>query len=626
MSDEQSGQSGRYRFADLALDIGQRRVWRGSTEIRLPKLSFNLLLALVESAPDALSVDEIMDRAWDGAVVSPATVAKRVELLREALGDDSDQPRYVALVRGHGYRLIPATVPESQSTHRAWYRIAVASVAVFAILAATLILLMGEADKPPEKTIAVLPFASLTGDEQDEIFADGLTDELSHTLARLGDLRVSGRMSSFYFKDRSAVPQTIGETLDVAHILEGSIRRSGDSIRVTAKLVSTADGYQLWSASYDREMRDIIEIQEDIARAVALKLRASILDQRALSNLRDPKISPEAYELYLRGVSLAPYGKTRDLGEAQSLLEQVTDMAPDFAPGWNLLAAIHGRRLAFGDPEYDVSPRESMRMMDEAVNRALELDPESGESYANRGGALWVFERDAAKAAPLIERALHQDPWNLDIVSFAADFAKYIGRADEALELEEVLVAADPLCDICRSNLAASYLHARRYDDAETQYRVLQARGRGYHFTLGVIHLLRHEPEQALASFRQLGAFEHLRLLGEAMAVHDLERFAEAERLITDVERRYGASYPLDLGRALAYVGETDRALDWLDAALPAEILQLQMTYSHPLYDGLRNDARWLEFLARIDRSPGATDNIEFSLDAVRERLGLRLP
>jgi TolB-like protein len=458
-------------------------------------------------------------------------------------------------------------------------------------------------------------------DPEGEIFADGLTEELSHVLASLGDLKVAGRTSSFYFKGRNEDLREIGETLGVAHVLEGSVRQSGNHLRITAQLINTADGFHLWSESYDREMSDIIDIQKDIAQAVALKLKSSSRDVGELSDLSNATISPEAYALYLKAVSLSPYGKTRDLAEAQALAEQVTEMAPDFAPSWNRLAAIHGRRLVYGDPEYDVSPHESLAISGEAVKRALALDPTSGEAYANLGGAAWVFERDIGKAAPLIEKALELDPWNLDIVSFAADFAKYIGRQDEALVLEELLVSRDPICYTCRANLASSYLYAHRFDDAEVQFQTLRSIGGGHDWTLGTIFLLKQQPELAREYFQRIEGIEQLRQLGEALALHDLGRTDESSQLLDQVAIETSDSDPLAIAQAFAYVGEVDRAFEWLEQALPAATLYLQTSFPHPLYDKLRDDLRWHDIMKRIGRAPEQLDEIPFSLDGARERL-----
>ena len=612
---------GTVRFGDVTLDRGQRRVWRSDAEVELPKLSFDLLAALVDAAPNSPSTDELMTRVWAGSVVSPATIAKRVELVREALGDDSQEPRYIGLVRGHGYRLIPE-VQDVARTRESRRKGTAAVVVLLAVVAGVALYFSSSGDPPPEKSIAVLPFVSMTTDPGGDVFADGLTEELSHTLARIGDLKVAGRTSSFYFKGRNEDLRVIGETLGVANVLEGSVRQSGNTLRVTAQLISTANGFHLWSESYDRPMSDIIEVQKDIAIAVAQKLQASMSVQIELDELNG-NISPEAYALYLQAVSLSPYGKTLGLGEAQALIEQVTTMAPEFAPGWNRLAAVHGRRLIGQDPDYDIAPAESIRLSLAAVDKAMALDPLSGEGYANLGGAAWAFERDERKAAPLIQRALELDPWNLDIVAFAAEFAKYAGHLNDAVKLEELLIARDPLCNTCRHNLARSYVLLRRYDDAEKQYQTLKTIHGGYDWTLGTVQLLLGRPERALESYRQHTTTDYFRRLGEGMALHDLGQIEDATAILIEAGERWGDEVPYDVARAMAYVGNVDAAFGLLERALPAAALPLQSSFSDPLFDPLRDDPRWHALLERIGRTPDQLEAIPLELHETIERLGL---
>ncbi len=617
-----AGESRLYHFADLTLDAGQRVVRRGTTTIELPRLSFDLLGALVRSAPDSLSTDQLMDQVWRGAVVSQATVAKRVELLRQGLGDDSNAPRYIALVRGYGYRLVPEVREAAAETRRRLGRLQVAALMVLVLLStAAAWFTFRPVEAPRDKSIAVLPFVAVSMNPDDQIFADGLTEELSHVLARSGELKVTGRISSFYYKDREDDVQSIGKTLGVAHILKGSIRRSEEKLRVTVHLISADDGFQLWSASYDRQMSDIIGIQENIAHNVAARLHTSLGPGRRGSRVDEASIGPEAYAMYLRAASLSPYGKGRGLEEAQRLIERVTVLAPDFAPGWNRLAAIHGRRLFARDPDYPYTLEEAMPTILDAVTRALTIDPDSAEAYANLGGAAWVFEGAARKAAPLIERAMVLDPWDLDIVSFAADFAKYIGRLDEALELEELLVERDPLCESCRFRLAKSYMFSGQFHDAEHQLATLRSMSGGYHWDYGVVLLLMHRTQDALETFRSIENAEHLRYQGRAMALSDLGRDDESQDYLARLEHDWGDQYPQQTAQAFAYVGQADKAFEWLQRSLPEGTIQLQTGFPEPLYDRLRDDPRWMEIMRRIGRTPEQMQAIPFSLDSARTRL-----
>ena len=610
----------RYRIADLTLDPGRRQVRRGSADVELPKLSFDLLVALAAAAPNTLSTDEIMEQVWAGAVVSPATIAKRIELLRQALGDDSSEPRYIALVRGHGYRLVPDVREMSAGRPGTkWKRVAAIAV-TFAVIAVATLFLVQPGEAPPEKSIAVLPFDSLSVNPEDEVFADGLSEELSHALAEIGELKVTGRTSSFYYKGRDEDLRVIGEELGVANLLEGSVRRSGDRLRITAQLINAADGFHLWSETYDRRMDDVLDIQRDIARSVATRLRAS-LGAGDRHDRTQSSTNPEAYARYLKAVSLSPYGAGPGLAGAQALAESVTELDPGFAPGWNRLAAIHGRRLFFGDDTYEQTPQESMRIIRDAVDRALAIDPQSGEAYATLGGIAWALEGDAMKAAPLVERALLFDPWNLEIVSFAAEFAKFIGRLDEAMLLEELIVDRDPLCVGCRIRLAKSYMFTGRFEDAEREFRTLRAtEGKGFLWNLGVVMLHQGRAEEALQSFDQMvdnNYLEYVIVQGRAMALHDLGREGESGAAIEDLIESWGDSYPLEIAQALAYIERTDEAFEWLSKSIADNAIELQTRYPSPLFNKLHVDPRWDALLEQVGRAPAQVEQIPFTLTTV---------
>ncbi|MDX1557068.1 MAG: hypothetical protein R3212_13640, partial [Xanthomonadales bacterium] len=310
-----------------------------------------------------------------------------------------------------------------------------------------------------------------------------------------------------------------------------------------------------------------------------------------------------------------------DLSEAQQLAERVTERAPRFAPGWNRLAAIHGRRLIGRDADYPHPPQEALAIMYQAVERALDIDPASAEAYANLGGIAWVFENDVRKAAPLIERAVSLAPWHLDIVSFAADFAKSIGRVEEALELEALIVRRDPLCEPCRLRLAQSFLLANRPAEANRELRLLQSSSDFTTWQRGVALVLMQRPEDALELFDAMEAGSALKLQGHIMATCRGDRGMQAGASMEELRRTVGPADPLLVGKTMAYCGNVDEAFDWLERSVSSRPLLLQNEYLDPLFNPLRDDPRWLELLGRIDRAPGQIRDIPFSLEQARARL-----
>jgi len=467
---------------------------------------------------------------------------------------------------------------------------------------------------PNDQSLVVLPFESISSVGEDELLADGLTEELIHALARIPTLKVTGRTSSFEFKDRNEDLRSIGNLLGVANVLEGSVRRSGNQLRVTAQLVSASDGFHRWSQTYDRTFSDVLAIQDDIARNVVDALRVEMLGEPVQVE-SSTKINPEAYALYLRAVGLTPYGASLGLAEAQTLIEQVIERDPEFGPAWTRLATIHGRRLFYRDPEYPNSPTRAVVIIVDAIERARELNPDDAEVYAALAGIAWVFEEDAAKAAPLIEHSLKLDPSDLDIKRFAIDFASSIGRFAAAVELSQQLVDRDPLCVACRTQLAKLYRLTHRWDEAEAQIRTLQGMGEsGYHWSLGVVLLHRGRAEEALASFEKHKAFEYLRLQGQAMAWHDLGRRDDSAAALETLERNWGDQQPLELAQTYAYVGRTDATFEVLNGMLPDNVATLQAEYSEPFFDKLHSDDRWAGLMLRIGRAPEQIDRIPFAL------------
>ena len=603
---------------DLVIDAGARRVIRGNEEIALPKLSFDLLFALARAAPDTLSIDELMDQVWGKAVVSPATVAKRVELLRHALGDDSTDPRYIALVRGHGYRLIAdggAAAP-SPASGRRWIIAAVAATVIAAVVVG-IARMSGSGRPAPEKSVAVLPFVAMSRDDDVEIFADGLTEEVSHALANIAELKVTGRTSSFHYKNRNEDLREIGATLGVAHLLEGSVRRSDDRIRVTAQLIDAEDGFHLWSKVYDSTPADTLRIQEDIAHNVADALRVTFSLEQEQALVAHGDIDPESYLLYLRAQTLASRAgpSTPERDEVQSLLETVLERHPDYVPALLWLAKLEAARLRFNDESYEVRWDEGWSRVRHNAERVIELEPGNAEAHAVVSSAAWHHKRDAVEANRYISQALALGPTNLYVLRLARESARALGRFDLTLELDRSLVARDPLCLGCRMWLTQSYAQLGRFEEAEQTVREAQTlMGGGGEWTLGTILLHRGKPAAALESFSPLDHHLYLRLAGRAMALHDLGRHKESAAEIAALEAEWAMEQPIIIAQVYAYIGQPDLAFDWIGRDLEGRADFARGDYLDTLFANLHSDPRWLPLLERIGRSPAQLARVPFEV------------
>jgi transcriptional activator of cad operon len=423
-----------WQVGDWLVDPADDTISRGSERTKLEPRTMRLLVCLVESAGTVVTIDQLLSQVWSGVVVGPASVYQSVSQLRKLLGDTGEQPTYIATVARKGYRLVASA---QLTSHRAAMPVAASTIATFdtpaksrrsrikllgaAVVLATLVsiawlLLANYLHRPvAPTTIAVLPFVDMTSTKSDQPFCDGLTEELSSWLAQLPTLRVVARTSAFAFKDKAIDVREVGAQLGTTHVLEGSVRRSGDQLRVTVQLISTRDGYHLWSGSYDAKAADVISVQEQIARSIAssLEIRLTQSDSsrmfaRASGNARAYQLyllarfhrwqlnrddNQRAIELYKQAIAADPEFALAQVGLANSYVNQryfndraIADIAQDV---WPILAGA--QKLNDKLPELYVvraalhtellQPQDAFR----DLQRAIELSPNSRDAHAVLG-------------------------------------------------------------------------------------------------------------------------------------------------------------------------------------------------------------------------------------------------
>ena len=457
-------------------------------------------------------------------------------------------------------------------------------------------------------SIAVLPFVNMSSDPEQEYFSDGISEELLNLLAKIPELQVAARTSSFSFKGENLEVTEIADRLNVAHVLEGSVRKSGSQVRITAQLIRADDGFHLWSETWDRTLDDIFAIQDEIAADVAEQLKVRLLGTAP----RVEETDPEAYALYLQGRQLGRQGTTEGREESNALYLQALAIDPDYAAAASGLASNYINQTGFGQ----LPQNEGVRLARDAANRALAIDPQYALAYSHLGRIALVFEDDLVAAARHFERALQLDPNHPDILRDAAKLANALDRSEEAVALLESAVARDPVNPVGRSNLGLHYLYAGRWDESIRSYRralSLSPGMEGTHYNIGVALLLKGEPEAALEEIQQ-EADETWRLLGLAKAFHELGRTAESDSALAELIEKYEQGWAYNIAYVLAYRGETDRAFEWLDKAVEYNDPGLPDIVSENLFANLRDDPRWLPFLESIGKSPEQLAAIEFEV------------
>ncbi len=582
------------RAGDLLIDCGRRRVTRNGTEIALPRLSFELLVALARAYPVMLSTEELMQRVWTPAVVNPATVGHRVQLLRQSLGDDPAHPRYVLGVRGRGYRMAAPVTPLDPDAHdppaagqaatgaggsaaataagppaahprRYWWAAAIATALVLCVLVPLRLHLPAPVPATPSqaadtRSLAVLPFADLSEHHDQGYFADALSEELINRLTAVPGLHVAARSSSFAFKGRQATVAEIARSLRVTNLLEGSVRQSGHTLRITTELVRAGSGEQVWSETFDRPLTDLFRIQDEIAGAVAQALNLSIVNRRPLK--REPTQDIEAYTLYLRSAANIIGNTASDYDAAIQQLRTAVRLDPQFADAWAMLAMAtvwqfegHGPRSAEGCTQARA-----------AADQALKLNSELEE--AHRAAALVYQDCDENLSAAEAElgRALEVEPGSDDALRTYAYLMIATGRFQQALELARRAIGKDPFnpWNFAAAGDAAWALgHA---EDAGAYYKKaveLQPASAGLHTPLANLLLALHRPAEAITEAEQ-EPDRGWRGMTLALALDQAGRRAEADRALAAYERDFGARDPGEVAVLYACRGDADRAITWL--------------------------------------------------------------
>ncbi|MEM1187191.1 MAG: winged helix-turn-helix domain-containing protein [Pseudomonadota bacterium] len=445
----------RFQIDDLHIDTATRTVLRDEKPLKIGGLTFDFLCVLIDRAPAVASYEELADHVWQGRPVTPETIAQRAKLLRTALGDDAAQPRYFELCRGHGYRLVPAVtaVPESGlSTQRPQrWLLAVAALAALAVLT---VLFRQEAPPP---SVAVLPFVDLSADGDQAYFGDGIAEQLIDELTRLEDVMVAGRTLSFAYRDAELDPTEIADELGVTTILEGSIRRSGDKLRITAQLVDADTGYHLWSGTFDRPMADVLAVQDDIATAVAgaLGVRLGVGDVNAFLGAGTTNI--DAYEYYLRAVR-GPPGEPR-----MTLLRKALEQDPDYGAA---LAAL-GFQYFGSQWRYPVEEAPGLRERGwPLLQRAVELDPDSAYAIMLLGVTSYCYF-EWSESERHFRRALEMEP-DPHTYDHHANMIMRTGRSRDALSLYDLAMQDSSFPVIMPGALRANALLAlKRYEELE---------------------------------------------------------------------------------------------------------------------------------------------------------------
>jgi TolB-like protein/class 3 adenylate cyclase/Flp pilus assembly protein TadD len=459
----------------------------------------------------------------------------------------------------------------------------------------------------PENSVAVLPFVNMSEEKANEFFSDGISEELLNLLSKIPQLKVAARTSSFSFKGKGVEIPEIARQLHVANVLEGSVRKSGDQLRITAQLIRAAEGYHLWSETYDRKMDDIFKIQDEIAGQVVKELKVKLLGAAPKVRTTDPK----AYALFLQARGLGRQFNPEAFTKSDALYRQVLEIDPRYAPALSELARNFNNEATIGM----LSTQEGYTRAREAAAKALAIDPDYAPANA-RLGTLAMYGNDLAGAARHYQRALTLDPTDLDVLRNAATFLLDLGRRDDALALKEAVARRDPVNVLALFDLGYYERMTGRFDVAIASLRTvlsLSPGNGGAHCQLGVALLLKADVTAALTEIEQEKS-EVWRMLGLPMAYCALGRRADADAALNALIAKYEKDWSYQIAYVYAFCGDADKAFEWLDKAVTYQDPGLSEIVPENLFDKIHSDPRWLPFLRKIGRAPDQLAKIEFKV------------
>jgi len=447
----------------------------------------------------------------------------------------------------------------------------------------------------PPNSIAVLPFVNMSSDAEQEYFSDGISEEILNLLAKVSGLRVTSRSSAFSFKGQNLDVPTIATRLNVAHVLEGSVRKSDNQLRITAQLIDVVTDTHLWSQTYDRELANIFAIQDEIATAVVDALKITLLG----IELNTAETSPEAYALYLQGRHFHKLGTEESIKQAEMRLKQALAIDPGYAPAWTELGAVYERQ----SEDFAIRPlNDGYELARHATQQVLALDPQSGLAYATLTRIAMFYDWDFTAAAQHLQQALALNPGDADLLFTASELNRILGRVDEAIDLMRQSIALDPVSYFGHLWLGDMYYRAHRLEEATDSLQMalsLNPSGYAGHNKLGLVLLAQGDAPAALVAIKQ-ETDDFRRLYGTAIVQHALGNTEASDEALQELIEEWRAVGAYQVALVYAFRGEIDYAFDWLEQAYENRDGGLTHLLLDPLLVNLHGDPRWLPLLYKV--------------------------
>jgi TolB-like protein/DNA-binding winged helix-turn-helix (wHTH) protein/Flp pilus assembly protein TadD len=630
----------RLRFGVFEMDLRTGELRKHGMQVRLQKQPFQVLAMLLEHAGEVVTREELQKNLWpaDTFVDFDHGLNKAINKIRDALGDSAESPRFLETVSRRGYRFLAevkdvdagslptptpgievSSAPQYSDAARVaprpvtreqvvpsptWTRFGAILFALLVILAASALYFRNRPSSSSIRSLAVLPLESLSGDASQDYFADGMTDELITDLGQISALRVISRTSVMSYKHvRKPLPQ-IARELNVDGVVEGTVLRSGDQVRITAQLIKASDDKHLWAHSYEGDFRDALALQNQVARSIAEQIRINVSpsEETVLKSVK--VVNPQAYESYLKGRFFWNKRTADGLKVAAAYFNEAADEDPNYSQAYSGLADTYA---LLGDWQYAVmTPKEALPKAKAAAIKALELNNNLGEAHNSLAFCLDAFDWDFASAEKEFRRAIELNPSYATAHHWYAWHLSLLGRNSEAISEMRKAKDLDPLSLIISADLAELLLIAHAYDQSIQQSRrtiEMDANFALAHNQLAQAYLQNHMVSEAVAELQkaiQLSGGSPTFTANLARAYAAMGKRKEAIDLLDDLKKQASPGYSRAAEIAVVYValGDNDQAMTWLEKGFaerfnPSVLLR-------PGFDPIRSDPRFQNLLHRI--------------------------
>jgi TolB-like protein/DNA-binding winged helix-turn-helix (wHTH) protein len=627
-----------YRFGRFVLDPGRRTLSRADSSVSLTPKAFDVLLFLAQNPNRLVTKEELLQAVWGDTFVEEGNLTQYISHLRKALEDNSEATRLIVTIARKGYQFATdVTVAEAADTAKqaavpvptvesslADTRAALESPAneavpkapkhwrKAALVGASAVLLIvvcfaawrhfGGMTPPRSQKVmlAVLPFENLTGDPNKEYLADGLTEE---TISQLGSLNpeqlgVIARTSVMGYKHKDERLDQIGRELSVQYVLENSLRESGDHLRLTAQLIQVKDQTHLWSQNYDYPMKDILHVEDDVAKAVAQEIQLHLTSKQQAAMAQSHPVNPEAFDAYMQGYYFFEKDTDKDTEMAAKYYERATQLDPSYALAWVGLSRVRNWEANTGA----IPVEAGRRLAREAVERALALNPNLAEAHIQMGRIKQQVDFDWAGADASFQRAVALDPGNPESVRVTAFSAAMLGRFDEALQLNRRAVDLDPLNAHNWESLAETEFYMGQLDRAAADCKkALELNPEVFSiWNLSQIYIMQGRPQDALPEI-ELVRYGPIRAALYAIAYYALGRKKESGSALSELIAKYHAGGAYQIAEVYAFRNQSDKAFEWLDRAYTQHDGGLAYTKVDPVLKNLHGDPRYAAFLKKLN-------------------------